>query len=106
MDSKTAYILLDAEVIIHFYKADRLSLLQELYKGRLLVLDFVLEELLRNKTIAPYVENFLPVPEQHSSQQQFEGYQAILRSVRHSLPYNNGYSRHSIQEGNNIRQRM
>jgi len=33
--------------------------LQELYNGRLLVVDFVLQELLRNKTIAPYVENFL-----------------------------------------------
>lgn len=59
MDSKVVYILLDADVIIHFYKADRLSILQELYKGRLLVLDFVLEELMRNKTIAPHVENFL-----------------------------------------------
>lgn len=59
MDSKTVYILLDADVIIHFYKADRLSVLQELYKGRLLVLDLVLEELMRNKTIAPHVENFL-----------------------------------------------
>ena len=59
MDSKIVYILLDADVIIHFYKADRLSVLQELYKGRLLVLDFVLEELMRNKSIAPYVENFL-----------------------------------------------
>lgn len=59
MDSRTGYILLDADVIIHFYKADRLSVLQELYRGRLLVLDFVLEELLRNKTIAPHVENFL-----------------------------------------------
>ncbi len=59
MDSKVVYILLDADVIIHFYKADRLSVLQELYKGRLLILDFVLEELMRNKTIAPHVENFL-----------------------------------------------
>lgn len=59
MDSKTVYILLDADIIIHFYKAERLSVLQELYKGRLLILDLVLEELLRNKTIAPYVENFL-----------------------------------------------
>lgn len=59
MGSKTVYILLDADVVIHFYKADRLSVLQELYKGRLLILDFVLEELLRNKTISPYVENFL-----------------------------------------------
>src|SRR5688572_14471512 len=59
MGSKTVYILLDADVIIHFYKADRLSVLQELYKGRLLILDFVLEELLRNRSISPYVENFL-----------------------------------------------
>lgn len=59
MDSKIVYILLDADVVIHFYKAERLSVLQELYEGRLLILDLVLEELLRNKTIAPYVENFL-----------------------------------------------
>lgn len=59
MDSKKIYILLDADVIIHFFKADRLSVLQALYEGRLLILDFVLEELLRNRTIAPYVENFL-----------------------------------------------
>lgn len=59
MDSKVVYILLDADVVIHFYKAERLSVLQELYEGRLLILDLVLEELLRNKTIAPYVENFL-----------------------------------------------
>lgn len=59
MDSKTVYVLLDADVIIHLYKANRLSVLQELYNGRLLVLDLVLEELMRNKTIAPYVENFL-----------------------------------------------
>ena len=32
MDSKTVYILLDADVIIHFYKADCLSVLQQLYK--------------------------------------------------------------------------
>jgi predicted nucleic acid-binding protein len=59
MDSKTVYILLDADVVIHFYKADRLSVLQTLYKSRLLLLDLVLEELLKNKTIAPHVENFL-----------------------------------------------
>ncbi len=59
MDSRIVYILLDADVVIHFYKADRLSVLQQLYKGRLLVLDLVLEELMRNKTIAPHVENFL-----------------------------------------------
>lgn len=33
--------------------------MRELYKGRLLVLDLVLEELMRNRTIAPHVENFL-----------------------------------------------
>jgi predicted nucleic acid-binding protein len=59
MDAKKVYILLDADVVIHFYKADRLSVLQTLYSGRLLILDIVLEELLRSKTIAPYVENFL-----------------------------------------------
>jgi len=59
MGSRTVYILLDADVIIHFYKANCLGVLPEFYQGRLLVLDFVLEELLRNKTIAPHVENFL-----------------------------------------------
>jgi hypothetical protein len=50
-------ILLDADVIIHLFKADRISILNELYKGRLRMLDIVLNELRENRTIRPYVDN-------------------------------------------------
>ncbi len=49
--SNKVLILLDADVIIHLYKAEKLSLLNELYKGRLRVLDVVLTELNNNPTI-------------------------------------------------------
>lgn len=57
--NRDVLILLDADVIIHFYKAERLSLLQELYPGRLRVLDVVLNELLRNPTIKSHVQNLI-----------------------------------------------
>lgn len=50
MESKAKLILIDADVIIHLYKAERLSLLKILYPGRVFVLDYVLEEL---RSIAP-----------------------------------------------------
>lgn len=43
-------ILVDADVIFHLFRAERLSLLKELYDGRIYVLDVVLEEL---KSFAP-----------------------------------------------------
>lgn len=44
MSSKTS-ILLDSDVIIHFTKAEKLGLLTDYYRGRLLVLSEVVEEL-------------------------------------------------------------
>ncbi|MBI3218564.1 MAG: hypothetical protein HYZ44_03560 [Bacteroidetes bacterium] len=38
-------ILIDADVIFHLFRAERLSLLKELYPGRVLILDVVMEEL-------------------------------------------------------------
>lgn len=49
--SKKVLILVDADVLIHFFKADRISLLNSLYKGRLRMLDIVLDELRDNRTI-------------------------------------------------------
>jgi predicted nucleic acid-binding protein len=43
-------ILVDADVIFHLFRADRMSLLKELYDGRIYVLDVVIEEL---KSFAP-----------------------------------------------------
>jgi predicted nucleic acid-binding protein len=44
-------ILIDADVIIHLFKAERLTILKELFEGRIYVLDYVLEEL---KSMAPF----------------------------------------------------
>lgn len=44
-------ILVDADVIIHLFKAERLTILKELFEGRIYVLDYVLEEL---KSMAPF----------------------------------------------------
>lgn len=55
--SNEVLILLDADVVIHLFKADRISLLDELYKGRLRMLDVVLEELLKNRTVRSIVES-------------------------------------------------
>jgi predicted nucleic acid-binding protein len=57
MSSKSVLILLDADVIIHFFKADKISLLQELFPKRLIMLDKVKEELFNNRTIQKVVEN-------------------------------------------------
>ncbi|TAF73184.1 MAG: hypothetical protein EAZ53_13625 [Bacteroidetes bacterium] len=51
------FILLDADVVIHLYKGNKISLLNELYFGRLRMLDIVLTELLNNRTIRDTVEN-------------------------------------------------
>lgn len=50
-------ILLDSDVIIHLFKAEKISLLTELYPGRLRMLDVVLSELLKNRTMNKIVEN-------------------------------------------------
>lgn len=51
MEKGEKIILIDADVIIHLSKAERLTILKELYDGRIYVLDYVLEEL---KSIAPF----------------------------------------------------
>lgn len=38
-------ILVDADVIFHLFRAERMSLLKELYPGRVFILDLVMEEL-------------------------------------------------------------
>ncbi|MEA3448659.1 MAG: hypothetical protein U9Q98_09485 [Bacteroidota bacterium] len=45
-------ILLDADVLIHFAHADKISLLNELFPGRLRILDMVVEELRANRHIS------------------------------------------------------
>ncbi|NHJ86473.1 MAG: hypothetical protein FK734_13495, partial [Asgard group archaeon] len=52
-------ILLDCDVIRHLIKADRLSLLSELYDGRLIILDVVKKELLRSSHLVMIVSNFI-----------------------------------------------
>lgn len=49
-------ILVDADVIFHLFRADRMSLLKELYKGRIYILDLVVEEL---KSFAPSQLDFI-----------------------------------------------
>jgi predicted nucleic acid-binding protein len=49
-------ILVDADVIFHLFRAERMSLLKELYEGRIYVLDLVVEEL---KSFAPSQLDFI-----------------------------------------------
>jgi len=44
-------------MVIHLFKADKVSLLNELFPGRVRILDIVLEELLKNRTIRNVIEN-------------------------------------------------
>lgn len=44
-------ILIDADVMIHLFKADKISILNLLFPGRLIMLDVVLNELRSNRTI-------------------------------------------------------
>jgi predicted nucleic acid-binding protein len=57
MTNKKVLLLLDSDVVIHFFKAEKTSLLDELFHGRLVMLDVVKEELFRNRTIKNVVEN-------------------------------------------------
>jgi predicted nucleic acid-binding protein len=57
MSNSKVLILVDADVIIHLFKADKISLLNELYSGRVRIMDIVLSELLANLTINKVVEN-------------------------------------------------
>ena len=44
-------ILIDADVMIHLFKADKISILNMLFPSRLIMLDIVLNELRSNRTI-------------------------------------------------------
>lgn len=57
--SREVLILVDADVIIHLFKADKASLLNKLYPGRIRMLDIVLTELLNNRTVRNVVGNLL-----------------------------------------------
>lgn len=49
--SSKVHILIDADVIIHLFHSEKISLLSALYKGRIKMLDIVLDELRSNRTI-------------------------------------------------------
>lgn len=55
--NKGVLILLDADVIIHFIKAERFTLLGELFQDRLVILDIVLDELRNNPTVRGTIDN-------------------------------------------------
>ena len=44
-------ILIDADVMIHLFKAEKISILNLLFPDRLIMLDIVLNELRSNRTI-------------------------------------------------------
>jgi hypothetical protein len=55
--SKDILILLDADVLIHLFKAERITLLDELFPKRLRMLDVVLNELRNNRTIRDKIDS-------------------------------------------------
>jgi hypothetical protein len=58
-NSSIVKILVDADVLIHLYKADKISILNELYHGKVFMLDVVLDELNGNRTIRGNLYNIL-----------------------------------------------
>jgi len=59
MEKDERLILVDADVIVHLFKAERLSLLQELFPKRILLLDVVYNELLKNPILKDKVQNLI-----------------------------------------------
>ena len=59
MDRKLKSVLLDADVIVHFYKGDQILLLIKLFGKRLLILDSVVNELKGLRITRPIIDNFL-----------------------------------------------
>lgn len=57
MNSIKALILLDADVVIHLLKAEKFSLLNQLYPNRIRMLDIVYHELTKNYLIRGQIEN-------------------------------------------------
>jgi predicted nucleic acid-binding protein len=56
-DTPTVKILIDADVLIHLFKADKISLLNQLYPKRVFMLDVVLSELKENRTIRTKIDS-------------------------------------------------
>jgi predicted nucleic acid-binding protein len=54
--SNKVLILIDADVLIHLFKAEKISLLNELYANRLRMLDIVLNELRNNQTMRNHID--------------------------------------------------
>jgi len=52
-------ILIHADVLIHLFKADKISILNELYPRRVFMLDMVLSELKENRTIRNSIDSIL-----------------------------------------------
>jgi len=55
--TKKVLILLDADVVVHLFKAERISLLNTLFEDRVRMLDIVFGELVKNPTVKDFVEN-------------------------------------------------
>ena len=55
--SNKVLILVDADVLIHLFKAEKVSLLNELFPKRLRMLDVVLNELRNNRTIRNSIDS-------------------------------------------------
>jgi predicted nucleic acid-binding protein len=58
-DTSIVKILIDADVLIHLFKADKISILNELYPRRVFMLDMVLSELKENRTIRNSIDSIL-----------------------------------------------
>jgi hypothetical protein len=52
-------ILIDADVLIHLFKAEKISILKELYPSRVYILDVVLSELKENRSIRNNLDSIL-----------------------------------------------
>jgi hypothetical protein len=87
--SKEVLILLDADIVIHLFKSDKISLLNEFYPGRLRMLDIVLNELRKNPTVNSVVDNLfifkhvseIPFPTT-SNPQLFREYISLKDKIR------------------------
>lgn len=53
------FILLDSDVIVHFYRGEQLLLLKQLYDKRLLVLDRIVQELKGLPAAREIISNFI-----------------------------------------------
>lgn len=59
MEAGEKFVLLDADVIIHLFKAGKLSILQLLFPNRILILDIVYSELGNNRFVRNYIDNLI-----------------------------------------------